>query len=83
MSDSDNTIPAGFRVIPGFPRYAIDENGTVLSICPQNALGKNRPWSDARLVTFIKDKHGYNRVDLFHNGQSKRIAVHTLVSTLR
>lgn len=79
MSNQDSSPPVGFRVIPGYPRYAIDEYGNVLSIFPRNVLGKNRPWSDARRIAFIKEKHGYNQVDLSHNGHRKRIFVHTLV----
>ena len=33
MSDADSSVPDGFRQIPGFQRYAIDENGTILSVC--------------------------------------------------
>lgn len=80
MSESDSTVPTGFRVIPGFPRYAIDENGTVLSV---SACGgghrKPRHWKNAIRIACIKDKSGYHRVDIYHDGYSKRISVHTLV----
>lgn len=78
MSDSDNTIPAGFRVIPGFPRYAINESGTtVLSICHRTGRGKDKSWENASRLTSVKTKDGYYRVPFA--GISRRMSVHTLV----
>lgn len=81
MSDS-NSIPEGFRVIHGYHRYAIDENGTVLSICLK---GSNKytvlSWSKARCAAICKDNHGYKLVVL-HGGETgkKRTAhIHALV----
>ncbi len=65
MSDSDSTVPAGFRVIPGYPRYAIDENGTVLSICLRGSnKGTVLPWSEARPTATYTNNHGYRIVVL-------------------
>ena len=47
MSNVDSTIPAGFRQISGFPRYAVNEDGTVLSICFRGGTKAVRPWSKA------------------------------------
>lgn len=80
MSDSDNTIPDGFRVIPGYPRYAIDETGTILSIC-EKGFGASRPWGKARRITPIVNKTGYHRVKLSHAGHVKPVFVHVLVLT--
>lgn len=82
MSDSDNTIPDGFRVIPGYPRYAINEHGTVLSICPRNGRGKDRPWKNASQMTFIPDKDGYHCINLYRDGRLQQIRVHALVLTV-
>jgi hypothetical protein len=82
MSESDSIVPAGFRVIPGYPRYAIDENGTVLSVCPSSRWGKPMPWSIAKRLTFRKDRHGYYRVALHSDGRSQDISIHTLVLTI-
>lgn len=79
MSDDDSTPPAGFRKIPGFPRYAIDENGTILSICRHGAGARqNRPWSDARRLR-LSMAQGYYKADLFHDGHSRTFHVHVLV----
>lgn len=79
MSESD-TIPHGFRQIPGFPRYAIDENGMVLSICGHRG-GANRIWADAIRVKQLPDTDGYYRVSLSHNGREQTVNVHRLVLT--
>lgn len=82
MSDSDNTVPVGFRVIPGYPRYAIDENGTVISICNvtgRGGRGKDRPWKDSNRVKPTTDKGGYHRVALSHDGHRRSVFVHKLV----
>ena len=76
MSDSDNTIPEGFRVIPGFPRYAIDANGTVISVCSRNGKGKDRPWGNATHVKPGKDKDGYHIVCLCNAGRKQTVRVH-------
>ncbi len=47
MSNVDFIIPSGFRQIPGFPRYCISKDGTILSICG-NGKGTAKPWSEAR-----------------------------------
>ena len=82
MSDSDSTAPAGFRVIPGYPRYAINESGTVLSVCPRNGRGNSRRWENASRLAFIADKDGYLCVNLYRDGRLQQIRVHTLVLTL-
>lgn len=84
MSDSNNTVPAGFRVIPDYPRYAIDENGTVISICNvtgRNGREKDRPWKDSTRVKPITDKGGYHRVNISHAGHRRSALVHKLVLT--
>ena len=79
MSDS---IPHGFRQIPGFPRYAIDENGKVLSIHKPGPGDKNnRPWSESRLLKPMLDKDGYHIARLSHDGKKQNIPVHKLVLT--
>lgn len=85
MSDSDNTIPDGFRVITEFPRYAIDENGTVISICNvtgRNGREKDRLWKDSTLVKHTTGKGGYHRVNLSHDGHRRSVFVHKLVLTV-
>ena len=80
MSDSDSAVPAGFRVIPGYPRYAIDENGTILSVCGKGfGVGRNRQWSKARRITPVMHKHGYYRAVLSHDGRARHLFVHKLV----
>lgn len=80
MSVSDNTIPAGFRVIPGYPRYAINEHGTVLSVCPRNGRGKDVPWANARTVTHVVRPKGYHVISLCGEHGAKHIrTVHALV----
>lgn len=82
MSDSDSNVHAGFRVIPGYPRYAINEHGVVLSICMRGSgAGANRCWTDAKRLTFSSDRNGYKRVTLRRDGNSKGIFVHILVLT--
>ena len=80
MSDSDSTVPAGFRVIPGFPRYAINEYGIVLSSCVRGG-GWRQPvsWKDAKRMTFTKDKNGYHKVALSNSGKEQQVPVHSLV----
>lgn len=77
MSESD-PIPNGFRQIPGFPRYAIDENGTVISVCGHRG-GANRLWKDAKHVKQLPDTDGYYRVYLSHDGHGRTVNVHRLV----
>jgi len=76
---SESGVPNGFHQIPGFPRYAIDENGIVISICPRNGQKKAKTWSDARRVKPWTDKLGYHRVQLFHDGNQRTVKVHRLV----
>lgn len=78
MSASDS-VPNGFRQIPGLPHYAIDENGTVLSV--RNGRGKNRPWDEARRLKPSTAKDGYRRVCLCNNGHEQTALVHALVLT--
>lgn len=78
MSESDS-MPVGFHVVPGYPRYAIDENGTVLSVCGKGfGAGINRQWSKARRVKPCT-RHGYYCVCLSRDGHAKHISVHKLV----
>lgn len=79
MSDPDNTIPSGFRVIQGFPRYAIDENGTILSVCSRNGRGNDRPWKNATRVKPAKDSDGYYIVTLCQDGHKQTVSIHTRV----
>lgn len=82
MSESDSIVPEGFRVIPGYPRYAIDEHGTVLSVCINGGgWRKTRRWENAKCMAFITDAYGYHRVSLIHDAKAKLIPVHTLVLT--
>jgi len=78
MSESDSTVPAGFRVIPGYPRYAINEHGVILSIC-RDAGGADREWRDARPLCPTSDRHGYQRVALCRDSRRHPFQVHTLV----
>lgn len=80
MSDFDSIVPAGFRVIPGHQRYAINEHGYVLSVCVRGGgWKKNRSWANAVRLACIKDKDGYHRVSLNRDGRSQQIPVHALV----
>jgi len=81
MSNSDSTVPAGFRVIPGYPRYAIDESGTILSACGRGCrvAVPNRPWSDAKRLKHATGTGGYQYVNLRHDGRTRVITVHILV----
>ena len=82
MSEQDSNVPTGFRVIPGFPRYAINEYGTVLSVCGKGfGVGKNRQWSNARHLTPIAAHNGYYRASLSHDGRVKQMFIHVLVLT--
>lgn len=77
MSDDDSTPPAGFRKIPGFPRYAIDENGTVLSICRYG--GRDAPWSEAKRLRTYANTDGYLFVGLCRDGKVHWKRIHALV----
>lgn len=80
MSDSDSSLPSGFRVIPGYPRYAINKSGFVLSICMRGSgAGVNRNWVDAKQLAFTADKSGYKQVTLRRDGCSKKLFIHVLV----
>lgn len=81
MSESDH-VPNGFRQIPDFPRYAIDENGTVLSICHVNGRGKDSRWESAKILKPVPDTDGYQRAFISHKGHRKSVSIHTLVLTI-
>ena len=82
MSDSDSTVPAGFRVIDGYPRYAINEHGDILSVCVRGGgWRKNLSWKDAKRMAIITDSYGYHRVSLIHNAKAKLVQIHVLVLT--
>ena len=81
MSVSDSTIPVGFRQIPGFPRYCIAEDGTILSICGHRGRA-DLPWSEARCIAPDIASNGYRRVSLRHDGRKHQVHVHALVLTL-
>jgi len=78
MSDSNSTVPEGFRQIPGHPRYAINEHGVILSIC-RDAMGADREWHEARTLCPTKDRRGYQRVALCRDSRRHPFQVHTLV----
>ena len=78
MSDSDSSVPDGFRIIPGFPRYAIDESGTILSVCLPTREA-DRSWLDARRLKPDISTTGYHRVTLCNEVGAKRVLVHALV----
>jgi len=79
MSASHSTIPAGFCQIPGFPRYCVAEDGTVLSICVQGSTAV-RPWSKARRLTPTISSRGYPQVMLRDmGGRRRQITVHTIL----
>ncbi len=76
-----DSIPDGFRAIPGYPRYAIDEHGTVISANIRGPIAKNnRPWKDSKHL-IPATRYGYHSVKLCHDGKSRRVLVHTLVLT--
>lgn len=79
MSAVDSTVPAGFRQIQGFPRYAVNANGIVISICSRNGRGKDRFWENATQVKPGKDKDGYHIVCLCNDGHKRTLKVHALV----
>ena len=81
MSDTNSTVPEGFRQIPGFSRYAVDENGTVLSIRAGGERRNNRNWENAKRLAPSTDKLGYRRVCLRHDGRTQTLTVHALVLT--
>lgn len=77
-----DSVPHGFRQIPGFPRYAINEHGMVLSICGHGfGAGTNRPWTDAKRLKPVIDRYGYPHVHLRHDGHRWKVSVHRLVLT--
>lgn len=80
MLDADSSVPDGFRQIPGFPRYAVDENGTVLSVCG-HVKERTKPWSEARRLTPTANRWGYLTVQLCHGGRIYLKRVHVLVLT--
>lgn len=83
MSDSDSTVPDGFRVIPGFPRYAINDSGTVISSCGRGRAGHRTslPWSTNRRRNQRKQRGGYSVVTLHRDGRAHDFRVHVLVLT--
>jgi hypothetical protein len=78
MSESDSTIPDGFRQIPGFPRYCISEDGTILSICG-HVRGPDLLWSEARKIIPWTNRNGYQTVKLCGEGMSRKVHIHVLV----
>lgn len=80
MSDLDSSVPDGFRLIPGFPRYAIDESGTILSVC-RDARAIDLPWSEARPLTPATKYFGRLGVVLCRDNRKFSRHVHTLVLT--
>jgi len=82
MSEQDSSPPAGYRVIPGYPRYAINEHGTVLSACFRGLGAKAiRSWANAKRLNSTANRLGYHQVWLYHDGRSRTSSVHTLVLT--
>lgn len=79
MSES-NSVPNGFRKIPGFPRYAIDEYGTVISVCA-SGRGKDRSWGHAKRLNPVPSQDGYLRVYLSQDGKENTVYVHAMVLT--
>ena len=78
MSDQDSTVPAGFRQIPGHPRYAINEYGVILSIC-RDAKGADREWDDARHLCHTRNRLGYHCVALCRDSRRHPFQIHILV----
>lgn len=77
MSDDSNHPPDGFRLVPDFPRYAVNQNGIVLSVC--NGNGGKVSWSLARQLTPEVHTCGYLRVSLRERNNTRRAFVHSLV----
>ena len=63
MSDDDSNVPDGFRIIPGFPRYAINKNGDILSVCG-NGKQKTQSWHNARRLKNVIGTKGYRTISL-------------------
>lgn len=61
-------VPDGFRVVPGVPAYAVNEEGSVYSL----RMGK--------LATISTQKSGYRTVAYADNGKTKTFYVHRLVA---
>lgn len=80
MSELDSNVPVGFRQIPNFPRYAIDENGTVLSIC-RHSRWPDKKWINASRINPTVHK-GYHVVFLRNEEGKRRFYVHALVLTM-
>ena len=78
MSESDSSVPDGFRQIPGYPRYSIDESGNMLSIRRRGA-GPDRQWSEARQLCPKRDRDGYLRASLRKDNHRSFFYVHVLV----
>lgn len=80
MSNSDSNPPEGFRVIPGYPRYAIDENGTVLSVCVRGSKTIVLSWAKAKRASIRTSHHGYKMITLRGvTVPNKTANIHTLV----
>jgi len=79
MSTANSTIPSGFRQIPGFPRYCIAEDGTILSSCSPNGRGAAMPWNKARRVVPVVGSNGYHRVSLCNGGRVQQVQIHALM----
>lgn len=82
MSGDDSNPPKGFRLIPNFPRYAINEHGTVLSICGIGRNPKSVPWCAAKTVKLIPDRKGYLYFNAYQRPVKGRVYVHLAVITL-
>lgn len=72
MSASDHSRQVGWRSIPGFPRYRVDEEGSVFS--DWGKIGEG--WQ--KMAT-PPDKDGYPKVLLYQGGMKRHVRVHTLV----
>lgn len=79
MSENDSTIPSGFRQIPGFPRYAISEDGVILSVCRYGKCRPSRLWSEARRISTRSKRCGYPAVVIWNDNGIRQACVHTIV----
>ena len=63
-----------FVRVENFPGYLISDQGTVLSLNYRGNTGKTKEMGK------YEQKDGYQQVELYENGESKRITVHRLVA---
>jgi len=83
MSEANSIPPDGFRVIPGFPRYAINSRGVILSVYGRASGSKPIvSWDCAKQKHPATTPTGYRAVVLYHDGAAHRFHIHTLVLTL-